>query len=96
MGKIDTKKPKPNMNNEHYISVHPLDNQQFSLWDLSHILEPYNGWQRDKLISEANHEIHGKILTVYIRDTQQMLTRKQAINLAGRFINGDYSTYRLD
>lgn len=96
MGFIETKKPKPNMNKEYMIDVVPTNNGGVTIYDISSFLEPYNGWERDNKINSAHHEIHGETASIYIIDAYKMLTRRMAIALAGRFINGDYDTYRLD
>lgn len=96
MPRVKTLKPKPNMNEEYMIDITPCSDGKITIYDISIFLTPYNGYQRDKLISRATHEIHGKIKTVYIIDHYNLLNRKQAIKLAERFINGNFNTYRLD
>lgn len=96
MSQIETVKPKPNMNNEFIFDVSPNLNNTIGIYDISRWLVPYNGYERDKLLSRVDHEIHGQTATVYIIDQYQLLDRKQAIKLADRFINGNFDTYRLD
>lgn len=93
---IKTKIPEPNMNNEFIFSVTPTSDKKLSIYDFSQLLPPYNGRGRDNRLKNVSHEIHGKTQTVYIVDRDKVLTRKQAIKLAKRFIDGDFDTYRLD
>jgi len=96
MAYIETKKPRPNMNKEYVYDVTPCADGRITLYDLSRYLEPYNGRDRDKMMFRITHEIHGATCSFYIIDDYKILTRKQAIKLADRIINGDFDTYRLD
>jgi hypothetical protein len=96
MANIETTKPIPNMNHEYMFSITPNLDGEIGLYDLSRFLEPYNGRERDNKLAVVTHEIHGKTATVYIVDDHKLINRKQAIKLAEKFIDGDFSTYRLD
>lgn len=96
MPEVETLKPKPNMNDEYVCDITPNKNNTIGIYDVSRWLVPYNGGERDRLLSRVTHEIHGRKATVYIIDSYNLVNRKQAIKLAERFINGDFDTYRLD
>lgn len=84
------------MNKEYMIDITPCTDGKITLYDISRYFEPYNGRMRDNKMAMVTHEIHGKTATVYIIDSYKIIDRRQAIILAGRFINGDFNTYRLD
>ena len=94
--KNNTDKPKPNMNMEYMFRIYPVADGKIGLYDISRFFDPYNSRNRDRLLSVVTHEIHGKLCTVYIIDDHRLVNRKNAILLAGKFISGDFDTYRLD
>lgn len=91
-----SKRPKPNMNGEYMIDISPTLDGKVQLYDISVFFEPYNSRERDSKIKRVDWEIHGTTASVYIIDAWKLLTRPMAIQLAKRFIDGNFSSIRLD
>ena len=65
---FETKKPSPNKNDEYTFEITPCSDGKITIYDISKFFNPYNGKDRDSMLSRVTHEIHGKTATVYIID----------------------------
>jgi len=96
MAWVKSTPPTPNKNNEYHIDVSLSTDGKYIVYDISSYLPIYNGRDRDNRMATVRHVVAGKTATVYITDHYEILNRQSAIKLAGRFVSGDFNTYRLD
>lgn len=78
----------------HMIEVRMLEDNKIGLYDMSQLM--YKSKLKAKYWRGMPlEEIVGKDHTVYVLDPDEEFTRKQCINLALKFLMGDYEVYSL-
>lgn len=90
-------KRKPNERGEFLLDVTPtVKGGGFFIYDVTAYLSATNGLDRSRMLERANHTIKGKKYTVYVIDSQGLLSNEQCKRLVIFWYENADNDYRLD